>query len=72
MDLHMPKLNGLEATSKIHSTKDLEKVPILALRADAFIHHIDDCLKAGMQDYLTKPISFETFCEVLNQYIAKR
>jgi signal transduction histidine kinase/ActR/RegA family two-component response regulator/HPt (histidine-containing phosphotransfer) domain-containing protein len=59
MDLHMPVLDGVGATRAIRALADpaLSTVPIVALTADAFPETRDRCLVAGMNDFLTKPVS---------------
>ena len=59
MDLHMPVLDGVAATRAIRALSDpaLNTVPIVALTADAFEETRDRCLVAGMNDFLTKPVS---------------
>ena len=60
MDIQMPVMDGIEATKII---RDLEKsrgsanrIPIIALTAHAVREYIDACLRAGMDDYLIKPV----------------
>ncbi len=59
MDIQMPVMNGLEATREIRKLEqqlDVEQhVPIIAITAFAFEHDKQNCLDAGMNDYLTKP-----------------
>ena len=57
MDVHMPEMDGLEATRKI---RELERgsghaIPIMALTANAMKEDLQCCLDAGMNDYVTKP-----------------
>ena len=67
MDMHMPIMNGTEAISEIRrSHKDsLKKVPIVACSADVFPEARKEAMKAGIDFYLTKPLSEEALKEVL-------
>jgi len=67
MDMHMPVMNGVEAITKIRKTnKDLiKKVPIVACSADVFPEARKSAIKAGIDFYLTKPLSEEAVKEVL-------
>ncbi len=55
MDLQMPEMNGFEATSYIRN-KLKSQIPIIALTADVTTVDIEKCKKAGMNDYISKPI----------------
>lgn len=70
MDLHMPDLDGLEATRRIRAHEDelgLARVPILALTADALPGTRSRCLEAGMDDYLAKPLDVGQFDALLSR-----
>ncbi|MDO9360148.1 MAG: response regulator [Polaromonas sp.] len=56
MDLHMPGMDGIEATRIIQQRFGQEAPPIIALTADASIEDRERCAAAGMDDYLTKPL----------------
>lgn len=66
MDIQMPEMDGIEATKIIRNEFKLN-TPIIALTANAFKTEIDNCKKAGMDDYVTKP--FDEF--LLIETIAK-
>jgi CheY-like chemotaxis protein len=59
MDLHMPELDGLDATRRIRAAEgelNGKRTPIIALTADAFAEDHAACRAAGMDDFLTKPL----------------
>jgi CheY-like chemotaxis protein len=66
MDIQMPKVDGLEATRKIrqgeHQTKR-SHIPIIALSAQATKEDFQECLDAGMDDWLSKPVKIEILKE---------
>jgi len=57
MDVHMPLMDGLEATRLLRKNPDTKAIPIIGLTADAFQDRVQECLDAGMNDVLTKPIN---------------
>ncbi len=74
MDLQMPELDGLEATSQI---REIEKssgkhIPIIALTAGALKEEMERCFAVGMDDFLTKPIEPEKIKTVLDKHLACR
>jgi len=73
MDMHMPQLDGLEATQWI---RRLEKekgnnspIPIIALTASAMITDYHRCIKAGMDDHIVKPFEPSTLADMLSKYL---
>ncbi len=65
MDIHMPELNGIEATRQILATKVGRNLPIIGLTADAFAEQHAAYLEAGMIDILTKPFTKEQLANTL-------
>jgi signal transduction histidine kinase/CheY-like chemotaxis protein/HPt (histidine-containing phosphotransfer) domain-containing protein len=67
MDIQMPVMDGLQATSILRS-RGYDK-PIVALTANAFIEDRERCLNAGCDDFLPKPIERDHFEQVLDSYL---
>jgi len=70
MDAHMPLMNGIEATKYIRSVLN-NNVPILALTASAVDSEIQNCLKAGMNDFLIKPYSLQSLINTITKSILR-
>ncbi|WP_084150784.1 hybrid sensor histidine kinase/response regulator [Azohydromonas australica] len=56
MDMQMPHLNGIDATQQIRMLPGWADKPILALTANAFVEDRDACIRAGMNDFVVKPV----------------
>ncbi|MBN1595967.1 response regulator [candidate division FCPU426 bacterium] len=70
MDIQMPQMDGLETTRairRLESGTD-RHIPIIAMTAHALQEDRDQCLEAGMDDYLSKPINRQEFFELLDKY----
>ena len=66
MDLHMPGMDGITATEKIRALGGKHKtIPIIALTANLMEEHLKAALKAGMVDYISKPIDKKIFLETI-------
>lgn len=72
MDIHLPDLDGLEVAKQIRSHPDWQDIPIVATTAMAMTDDRERCLKAGMQEYLSKPINSSELVSVLAKYTWKQ
>jgi CheY-like chemotaxis protein len=71
MDIHMPVMDGMEATKTIRSAENLgakQGIPIIALTAYAMDGDRQKFLKAGMDDYLAKPVQKQDLERMLTKY----
>lgn len=73
MDVQMPVMNGYEATRAIRQLprEDADKIPIIAMTANAFVEDEKEALKAGMNVHLAKPIDIGMLKKVINRYIVR-
>lgn len=70
MDMQMPVMNGLYATTAIRNLEipESHSIPIIAMTANAFKEDIEKCLNAGMNKYLSKPVDIFSLLKVLSEY----
>jgi PAS domain S-box-containing protein len=67
MDVHMPEMDGLEATRRIRKQDAPDRPWIIALTANAMYGDRELCLAAGMDDYISKPIKPEEMATALSR-----
>ncbi|SEH05629.1 ATP-binding protein [Candidatus Venteria ishoeyi] len=73
MDIQMPEMDGLTATREIYKQFPAEKIPwIIAMTANAMENDQQNCLDAGMHDYLSKPVRIEKLTEALARFQTER
>ncbi|NRB39184.1 MAG: response regulator [Pseudomonadales bacterium] len=71
MDCQMPVMDGYEATRKIRAQVNLVDIPIIAMTANAMTGDKQKCLRAGMNDYISKPVQYERLEKILQYWIKK-
>jgi CheY-like chemotaxis protein/anti-sigma regulatory factor (Ser/Thr protein kinase) len=69
MDIMMPIMNGLEATKAIRADATLKDTPIIGLTALAMSTDRDQCIQAGMNDHLSKPIEMQALAQIIEHYL---
>ena len=74
MDIKMPRLNGLDATRKIRSLKrsDAQKIPVIAMSANAFADDIINSRISGMNLHLSNPLDEEKIVSAIKECIVSR
>ncbi len=69
MDCQLPGIDGLEATRQIRTILNGKPLLIIALTANASTQVRENCLAAGMDDFLSKPVRFELLAGVLQKHL---
>ncbi|MBP5533370.1 MAG: response regulator [Lachnospiraceae bacterium] len=74
MDIQMPEMNGLDATRAIRKLDDpgLASVPIVAMTADAFSENITECINAGMDGHIAKPVDIKLVIKEIRRIRERR
>lgn len=69
MDVHMPEMNGFEATRTIRALPEekLRNIPVVAMTADAFAEDVQACIDSGMNGHIAKPIEMSKLIGYLNK-----
>lgn len=70
MDLHMPVMNGMDATRAIRALPHpTAKIPIIALTANVMNEAREEALAAGVNDFVTKPVHMSRLQDVIRQHL---
>ncbi len=70
MDIMMPEMDGYEAMRKIRSQRRLKDLPVIALTAKAMKDDKQNCIDAGANDYITKPIDIERLLSLMRVWLS--
>lgn len=68
MDMQMPVMDGLKATRLIRGKLGMDKLPVIAMTANAMRSSLDQCIEAGMNDYVTKPIDPKLLYQTIGRW----
>lgn len=72
MDVQMPEMNGYEATQIIKADKELKYIPVIAITANVLPEDKEKCIKAGMDDFIAKPLDIKDFVRVLTKWTGSK
>lgn len=67
LDIRMPRLDGIEVLKRIKSDQDLKKIPVIMLTTTDDPVEIEECYRLGCNFYITKPVDFMKFSEILRR-----
>lgn len=67
LDINMPKMDGIEVLMRIKKDKSLKMIPVIMLTTSDDSSEIERCYKAGCNAYITKPVNFLKFTEILRR-----
>jgi CheY-like chemotaxis protein len=71
MDVMMPIMDGLQATRKIRAEPTLKDIPIIGLTSLAMPGDYDNCIAAGMTNYISKPVELRKLTSMITQYLTE-
>lgn len=67
LDIRMPKVDGVEVLRNIKADVELRKIPIIMLTTTDDPREVENCHKLGCSNYITKPIDYEKFVDVIKK-----
>ncbi len=71
MDINLPDINGLEATQRLKASPQLSWIPIIAVTANAMHGDRDNCLAAGCDGYLAKPVMKNELLNTVSVFLSQ-
>ena len=73
MDVQMPVMNGLDAARALRASRreDLRQIPIAAMTADAFAEDVQNCMEAGMNAHVAKPIEIDKVLSAIRLLLSR-
>ena len=71
MDIQMPKVNGMEALSRLRADPETSAIPVIAVTASVTPSERERVMASGFNGYVSKPIDVPTFGETIDRVLAK-
>ena len=72
LDIMMPDVDGLDVVRTVRKTRSTEELPIIMVSAKSFSEDVTQCLELGANDYVTKPVDFETTLGLINRELGRK
>lgn len=72
LDWNMPKLNGVELVKIVRAKDELKEIPIIMVTSEAAKYNVVEAIKAGVTDYIVKPIKGEVVKKKIKEYLKNR
>lgn len=67
LDLNLPRVNGLEILKRLKSDEERKLIPVIVLTSSKEDRDILECYKLGVNSYIVKPVSFESFVKAIGE-----
>lgn len=67
LDIRMPRVDGVEVLRRIKETPELHKMPVIMLTTTDDPREVKNCYELGCSCYITKPVDYDRFSEMLNR-----
>ncbi len=71
VDWNMPRLDGLELIKKLRSSEQYARLPIVMITSEAARYNVVQAIKAGVSDYVVKPVTAKAVLEKLDKYLVE-
>lgn len=69
MDINLPDMDGVEAMNEIRGSSETSQIPVIALTSAAMPDEIERGMKAGFEEYITKPIMVPELLKAIEKYL---
>ena len=69
VDIMMPEMDGYQVISRIKKEPELQKIPLVAVTAQAMVGDREKCLESGADNYISKPINVDKLLNILREHI---
>lgn len=69
LDIHMPKMNGIQVRKALISRKETSSIPVVVMSADVFSENKKEAIEVSFTDFVSKPIDFKELNEVLAKHL---